>query len=151
MRVVRSHHWSRVTGLEARSLFLFYFFFSCLSSSMSASIAGVGYEVSICCSIPFLLRSSHSLILTTLSLVFALMHTNPSVMGVGLWIINKYLLFIIQIPNSTTVERQGRRAKKRKGIESHRAKPPTPSRAIDALIGDEEQNKKQKKKKKKEI
>ena len=33
-------------------------------------------------------------------------------------------------------ERQGRRTKKRKGIEAS----PTPSRATDALIGDEEQN-----------
>ena len=31
-----------------------------------------------------------------------------------------------------------RRAKKRKEIEAQRAKPPTPTQAIDALIGDEE-------------
>ena len=42
-------------------------------------------------------------------------------------------------------ERKGRRAKKRKGIELQKVKPPTPSRVIDALIGDEEQNRKQKK------
>ena len=41
-------------------------------------------------------------------------------------------------------ERQGRR----KGIEAQRAKPPTPSQAIDAHIGDEEHNGKQKKKQK---
>ena len=40
-----------------------------------------------------------------------------------------------------------RRAKKRKGIKAQRTKPPTPTRAIDALIGDEEKNEKQKKKK----
>ena len=39
-------------------------------------------------------------------------------------------------------ERQGRRAKKRKGIEAQRAKPPTPTRAIDVLIRDDEQKKK---------
>ena len=33
-----------------------------------------------------------------------------------------------------------------KGIDSQRAKPPTPTRAIEALIEDEEQNRKQKKK-----
>ena len=33
-----------------------------------------------------------------------------------------------------------RRGNKRKGIEAQRAKHPTPSRATDALIGDEEQN-----------
>ena len=37
-------------------------------------------------------------------------------------------------------ERQVRRAKKKKGIKGSRTKPPAPSRAIDALIGDEEQN-----------
>ena len=41
-------------------------------------------------------------------------------------------------------ERKVRRAKKRKGIEARRVKRPTPSRVIDALIGDEEQNRKQK-------
>ena len=40
---------------------------------------------------------------------------------------------------------QVRRGKKRKGIAAERGKHPTPSRAIDALIGDEEQNGKQKK------
>ena len=35
--------------------------------------------------------------------------------------------------------------KKRKGIEAQRAKPPTLTQSIDALIGDEEQNGKQKK------
>ena len=39
-----------------------------------------------------------------------------------------------------------RRAKKRKGIEARRVKPPTPSRVSDALIGDEEQEGKRKKK-----
>ena len=39
-------------------------------------------------------------------------------------------------------QHQGKkREKKRKGIEVQRAQPPTPSRVIDALIGDEEQNK----------
>ena len=42
-------------------------------------------------------------------------------------------------------ERQVRRAKKKKGIEEQRAKPPTPTRATNALIGDEEQNGKEKK------
>ena len=41
------------------------------------------------------------------------------------------------------------RAKKRKGIEAQRVKPPNLFRAIDALIGDEEPNGKQEKKKKK--
>ena len=39
--------------------------------------------------------------------------------------------------------------KKRKGIEAQRMKHPTPSRAIDAIIGDEEQNGKQKRPKRK--
>ena len=39
-------------------------------------------------------------------------------------------------------ERQERRAKKQKGIEAQRAKPPTSTRVADALIGDEEHNKK---------
>ena len=38
--------------------------------------------------------------------------------------------------------------KERKGIEVQRAKPPTPTRAIDVLIGNEEQNEKYKRKKK---
>ena len=42
-----------------------------------------------------------------------------------------------------------RRVKKKKGIEAQRVKPLTPSRAIDALIGDEEQNGKHKKEGKK--
>ena len=42
-------------------------------------------------------------------------------------------------------ERQGRRAKKRKGIEAQRKKSATPTWTIDASIGDEEQNEKQKK------
>ena len=42
-----------------------------------------------------------------------------------------------------------RRAKKRKGIETQRVKHPTPSRAFDALLGDEEQNGKQKRTKRK--
>ena len=37
------------------------------------------------------------------------------------------------------------RAKKKKGIEGQRTKPLTPTLAIDALIGEEEQNGKQKK------
>ena len=45
--------------------------------------------------------------------------------------------------------RKVRRAKKRKGIEAQRAKPPTPSQATDTQIGNEEQNEKQKKNKKK--
>ena len=45
-------------------------------------------------------------------------------------------------------KRQWRRAKERKGIEVQRAKPPTPTGAIDALIWNEEQNEKQKKEKK---
>ena len=40
-----------------------------------------------------------------------------------------------------------RRAKKKKGIEGQMVKPSTPTRAINALIGDEEQNGKQKKEK----
>ena len=42
-------------------------------------------------------------------------------------------------------ERQERRGKKRKGIKAQKVKFPTPSWAIDAFIGDEEQNGKQKK------
>ena len=38
-------------------------------------------------------------------------------------------------------ERQVRRAKKKREIEAQRAKPPTPTRAIDVLIGDKEQKK----------
>ena len=45
-------------------------------------------------------------------------------------------------------ERRGRRAKERKGIGAQRAKPPTPTRVNDALIGDKEQKEKQKNKKK---
>ena len=37
-------------------------------------------------------------------------------------------------------ERQVRRAKKRKGIEAQKVEFPTPFRAIDALLGNEEQN-----------
>ena len=33
-------------------------------------------------------------------------------------------------------ERKVRKATKRKGVEAQRAKSPTPTRAIDALIGD---------------
>ena len=40
--------------------------------------------------------------------------------------------------------------KKKKGSKGQRTKSPTPSRAIDALIGDEEKNRKPIKKKKKE-
>ena len=47
-----------------------------------------------------------------------------------------------------TKERRVRRVKKMRGIEAHRVKPPTPSRAIDALIGEEELNGKRKKSKK---
>ena len=43
----------------------------------------------------------------------------------------------------------GRRGKKRKGIEAHRVKYPTPSQATDALTGEEEQNGKQKRTKRK--
>ena len=42
-------------------------------------------------------------------------------------------------------ERQVRRAKKTKRIKERRTKPPTTTRTIDVLIGDEEQNGKQKK------
>ena len=45
-------------------------------------------------------------------------------------------------------ERQRIRAKERKGIEAQGAKPPTPTRGIDAFTGGEEQNEKLKKKKK---
>ena len=37
-------------------------------------------------------------------------------------------------------ERKEKRGKKRKGIEAQRVKHPTPPRATDALIGEEEQN-----------
>ena len=43
-----------------------------------------------------------------------------------------------------------KRVKKRKGIEAHRVKHPTPSQATDALIGDEEQNGKPEENKNKE-
>ena len=62
-------------------------------------------------------------------------------------------LFIRQIPNPSTAasarindkerekkERSVRRAKKRKGFEVYRMKAPTPSRAFDAFITNEEQN-----------
>ena len=42
-----------------------------------------------------------------------------------------------------------RRTKKKKGIEALMAKHTTPSRAIDAIIGEEEQNGKQKRAKRK--
>ena len=45
-------------------------------------------------------------------------------------------------------ERRVRRTKKNKGIEAQGVKPPTQTRAIDALIGEEEQNGKQKKEEK---
>ena len=48
-------------------------------------------------------------------------------------------------------EKQGRRAKERKGTEAQKAKTPTPTRVIDALIGDGEQNEKQKNKKKETV
>ena len=46
-------------------------------------------------------------------------------------------------------KRKARRRKKRKGIEAHRVRHPTPSQATDALIGDEEQNGKRKRTKRK--
>ena len=57
-----------------------------------------------------------------------------------------FYLFIILEPTLSTVgslrinakERQARRVKKGKGIEAQRVKHATPSRATDALIGDEE-------------
>ena len=67
-------------------------------------------------------------------------------------------LFIKRIPTPATPElarisarergkkeRHGKETKKSKGIEPQRGKPPTPSRAIDALKVDEEQNEKEKK------
>ena len=47
-------------------------------------------------------------------------------------------------------ERKGRRARKRKRIEVQRVKSPIPSKANDALIGDEEHNEKHKKKRNRE-
>ena len=44
-------------------------------------------------------------------------------------------------------ERQVRRAKEKKVVEAQKVKPPTPSRAIDALIGDAEQKKRTKRRK----
>ena len=41
-------------------------------------------------------------------------------------------------------ERRGRRAKEWKGIAAQMGELPTPTRSIDALIGDEQQNKKKK-------
>ena len=75
---------------------------------------------------------------------------------------NLQLLFIITgEPTLTTVsstcintkekekkKKQMREAKKRKGFEAHRVKHPTPSWAINALIGNEEPNGKQEEKKK---
>ena len=43
--------------------------------------------------------------------------------------------------------REETRRKNKRVIKGQRTKPPIPPRAIDALIGDEEQNRKQKKKK----
>ena len=51
---------------------------------------------------------------------------------------------------NTKEKRQGRRAKKRKGIEAPRGNPPTPSWAIDALIGNKEHYGKPKKEKARE-
>ena len=51
----------------------------------------------------------------------------------------------INVKGREKKERQLRRAKKRKGIEAQRAKPSTPSQAIDAHMGDEEQNGKHRK------
>ena len=42
-------------------------------------------------------------------------------------------------------ERRGRKEQKKKGIEAQSAKPPTSTRAIDALIGDGEQKGRRKK------
>ena len=66
-----------------------------------------------------------------------------------------FILFIRRIPTPATEglvrinakernekERQGRRAKKKKGIGAQRVKHLTPTRAIDALIGEEKQKKK---------
>ena len=47
------------------------------------------------------------------------------------------------------MERKGKRAKKREGIEEQRVKHQTPSSATDALIGDEDQNGKQNRTKRK--
>ena len=44
-----------------------------------------------------------------------------------------------------------RRAKKREGIEAQREKHLIPSKATDALIGDENQNRKQKRTKRKKV
>ena len=49
-------------------------------------------------------------------------------------------LFIYLLCERDKTESQGRRAKKRKGVEAQRMKPPNPSQVIAALIGDEEQN-----------
>ena len=45
-------------------------------------------------------------------------------------------------------EKTREKSLERKGIEAQRAKPPTPTRAIDELIGDEEQNEKTRKRNK---
>ena len=47
--------------------------------------------------------------------------------------------------HASTPRKEKREEKKRKGIEAHRVKRPTPSQATDALIGNEEQNGKQRK------
>ena len=44
--------------------------------------------------------------------------------------------------------KQGRRVKKRKGIEAQEAELPTQTRAMDALIGEDEQHRKRRKKRK---
>ena len=69
-----------------------------------------------------------------------------------------FILFIKQRPNPTTAgsarinakERQARRAKKRKGIEAERVKPPTPTRATDDFIGGEERKAEGRRKRKKQ-
>ena len=55
----------------------------------------------------------------------------------------------INVHQGKKQERQGKRAKKMKGIEVQSVKPPTPSQAIDTLIGDNEQNKSRRKNKRK--
>ena len=68
---------------------------------------------------------------------------------------NIYLLYKNLLPGTAgsapinANEKEARRAKKNKGVETERAKQPTPTRAIGALTGEEEQYETEKRTKRK--
>ena len=139
-----------------------FFFPVCSSSPMSASITGVGVRgFALCASIllsfalffpvcssspmrasidPFFLPSFHFLVLSFFSPFLALVRADPALAGVG-----SRIIYIRKTSNPTSAGSAHINAKKtiqgrkRKGTKHKRPKPSTPSRAIDALIGDEEQ------------